>query len=212
VEKQEQAGMPKYRATPNYTAWIKDDKFILQVAIPGVSRDSIKMKALQDFFMLEAERDNILYALELDLNFRIDTENVSTSFDEGLLRVEFSLVDPLKEAYTVLQPEKNMSEMVNDSTFRTYPEIRRYVNYAQKDVQVEISLPGVRKEDILLQALPDWFHLSAARQGDNLLYTANFNWGVEVNYDQVTADYNNGLLKIWAPIRDPLERAQEVEL
>jgi len=102
MSKQQKLGeMPKYRVTPNYSAWIGDNSFVLQVALPGVARESIKMKALQDFFMLQAERDNIVYALELDLNFEVDPKKVKATYSEGLLRAEFELLDPLASAYKV---------------------------------------------------------------------------------------------------------------
>src|SRR5271157_3680815 len=92
---------PRYRVTPNYSAWIAGNEFIIQVAIPGVARESIKMKALQDLFYLRAERDNIEYALDLDLNFDIDPNQVTAKYMEGLLRVAFVRMNPLDEAYDV---------------------------------------------------------------------------------------------------------------
>ncbi len=100
-EQQARDELPKYRVTPNYTAWIGDNNFILQVPLPGVASKNIKMKALKDFFMLQAERDNIIYALELDLNFEVDPKKTKVTYQEGLLRVEFELLDPLANAYTV---------------------------------------------------------------------------------------------------------------
>jgi HSP20 family molecular chaperone IbpA len=100
-EHQAQVETPKYRVTPNYTAWIGDNNFILQVTLPGVALKRIKMKALKDFFMLQAERDNIIYGLELNLNFEVDPKKTKASYHEGLLRVEFELLDPLANAYTV---------------------------------------------------------------------------------------------------------------
>ncbi len=100
-EQQSLDELPKYRVTPNYTAWIGDNNFILQVPLPGVASKNIKMKALKDFFMLQAERENIIYALELDLNFEVDPKRTKATYQEGLLRVEFEFMDPLANAFTV---------------------------------------------------------------------------------------------------------------
>jgi len=102
-EMQEQARIetPKYHVTPNYTAWIGDNNFILQVILPGVASKDIKMKAMKDFFMLSAARDNIIYGLELNLNFEVDMRKTKATYQEGLLRVEFELLDPLANAYNV---------------------------------------------------------------------------------------------------------------
>jgi len=100
-EHQARVDTPKYRVTPNYTAWIGNNGFIIQVTLPGVASKDIKMKALKDFFMLQAERDSIVYALELDLNFEVDPRKIKAKYQEGLLRVEFELLDPLANAYNV---------------------------------------------------------------------------------------------------------------
>ena len=92
---------PRYRVTPNYSAWMVGNEFVIQVAIPGVARESIKMKALRDLFYLRAGRDNIEYALDLDLNFDINPKQVTANYVEGLLRVAFKRMNPLDEAYNV---------------------------------------------------------------------------------------------------------------
>ncbi|MBD3188091.1 hypothetical protein GF325_14740, partial [Candidatus Bathyarchaeota archaeon] len=74
--------VPKYQVTPRYGGWLIDDKFILEVALPGVSKDNIQIKALQDYFTLRATRENIQYVLDLNLNFRIEPEKVTTKFVE----------------------------------------------------------------------------------------------------------------------------------
>jgi len=96
--------------------------------------------------------------------------------------------------------------------YRIYPEIYRHINYVQKMVQVEVVLPGVKKEDILLKTLPEWFHLSAKRPADGMEFSADYNYGVEIVPEKTTAEYFNGLLKIRAVISDPLEKAKEVKL
>jgi len=98
---QEQQENPRFRVTPNYSTWIAENEFIIQVALPGVSRDKIEMKALRDFFYLRAIRENVEYALDLNLNFEIDPTKVTAKYVEGLLRVAFERVNPLDNAYTV---------------------------------------------------------------------------------------------------------------
>ena len=92
--------------------------------------------------------------------------------------------------------------------YRAYPDISTYVNYENRTVEVEIALPGVSKENILLKALPNWFSLTATR--DEIEYAANHSWGVEVSPTKTTAKYFNGLLKITAHIKDPLDGARRL--
>jgi HSP20 family molecular chaperone IbpA len=100
--------------------------------------------------------------------------------------------------------EKQKSEI----KYRAYPDISTYVDYSNRTVNVEISLPGVSKDDISLKALPSWFFISAPR--DEIEYTANYSWGVEIVPEKTTAKYNNGLLKVTAHIKDPLDGAKEI--
>lgn len=92
--------------------------------------------------------------------------------------------------------------------YRAYPDISTYVDYADRTVEVEICLPGVSKDNISLKALPNWFYVNAIR--DEIEYTANHSWGVEIVPDKTTASYNNGLLKVTAHIKDPLDGAKEI--
>jgi len=106
--------------------------------------------------------------------------------------------------------EKKNSEEAN--WYRLYPDISRYVNYSLKEIDIEINLPGVKKEDIILKVLPTWFHVEAKRKKDNIIYSADTNFGTEIVPTKTIAKYNNGLLIIKAYILDPLEKAKEVEL
>jgi HSP20 family molecular chaperone IbpA len=92
--------------------------------------------------------------------------------------------------------------------YRAYPDISTYVDYSKRTVEVEISLPGVSKEHISLKALPTWFYIRAPR--DEIEYTANYSWGVEIAPEKTKAKYYNGLLKITAYIKDPLDGAKEI--
>lgn len=92
----------RYRITPKYGVYTEDDKVILQVAIPGVQKDAIEMKALKDFFTLRAERgENSIYALDLDFGVKIEPEKTTSTYEEGLLRLEFQRFKPLDHAFVV---------------------------------------------------------------------------------------------------------------
>jgi len=92
---------PRYRVTPRYGMWFDDGKWILEIALPGVAKDHVKIKTLRDYFQLRAERDTILYALDLDFNFEIEQEKTKAEYKEGLLRVEFYPYKPLDHAFVV---------------------------------------------------------------------------------------------------------------
>ncbi|MHA1672175.1 MAG: Hsp20/alpha crystallin family protein [Promethearchaeota archaeon] len=92
----------RYRITPKYGVYTEDDKVILQVAIPGVQKEAIQMKALKDFFTLRAIRgEDSIYVLDLDFGVKIEPEKTTSTYEEGLLRLEFLRYKPLDHAYVV---------------------------------------------------------------------------------------------------------------
>lgn len=93
--------------------------------------------------------------------------------------------------------------------YRVYPDIKKYIDYGEQTVEIEIALPGVKKENISVKALPTWFHITAKRD-DGVEYSANTGFGTEIEPTKTTADYNNGLLEIHAHIRNPLDKAKEI--
>jgi len=95
-------------------------------------------------------------------------------------------------------------------TYAIYPDIRRTINYDTKSVELEISLPGVKKEDIKLLVLPEIFHLTGQR--GQMQYCANQSFGVEVVPEKTQAKYENGLLRIKAFIKDPMDAAKSVAI
>lgn len=94
--------------------------------------------------------------------------------------------------------------------YRAYPDMRRRINYSDRIVEFEISMPGVRKENIELKALPTWFSLKATR--GHMEYNANQAFGREIIPEKTTAKYDNGLLKIVAKIKDPMSDAKQIQL
>lgn len=116
-----------------------------------------------------------------------------------------SITENSKNEIKVEDPEET-------APYKIYPEIYRHINYNERIVEIEVTLPGVKKEDITLKALPNWFHVTAKRKDINAEYNANYNFGVEIVPEKTTAEYFSGLLKIHAIITDPLEKAKEVKL
>lgn len=112
------------------------------------------------------------------------------------------MIEKKKENEEIAKPEEQKVR------YRAYPDISTYVNYEKRTVEVEISIPGVKKENITLKALPTWFSLNAPRE--EIEYTANYSWGVEIAPEKTKAKYYNGLLKITGYIKDPLDGAKEV--
>ena len=91
----------RYRVRPRYTAWNEGDKVHIRIALPGVNREDIEMKALKDLFMLRAKRDHILYTLDINLYDEIIPDKSEAKYNEGLLEIEFTRYNPLEDAFEI---------------------------------------------------------------------------------------------------------------
>lgn len=67
-------------------------------------------------------------------------------------------------------------------------------------LQIEVQLPGVDKKDISLTMRPSSFCVSGKK--DNTEYAGCFELSHEVESKKAEAKYENGILKIFAPIKD----------
>jgi len=106
--------------------------------------------------------------------------------------------------------EQTGEQQTEEYSYAIYPDIRRTINYDTKTVELEISIPGVKKEDIKLLVLPELFHLTGKR--GQMQYSANQSFGAEVVPEKTVAKYENGLLRVKAIIRDPMDTAKSVAI
>ena len=104
--------------------------------------------------------------------------------------------------------ENSEVDQENKIYYRVFPDMTSRIDYENRKIEVEVSLPGVVKQNIELKVLPTWFHLKANR--NHIEYGANQCFGKKVIPEKTTAKYENGLLKITAHIKDPFDGAREI--
>ncbi len=87
----------------------------------------------------------------------------------------------------------------------------KYGMWTEEDkVILQIALPGVKKEDIEMKTLTNYFNLKAPRK--RFQYSLELNFGIDIEPDKTNAEYQEGLLKVEFEIYKPLEHAYEVPI
>ena len=78
----------------NYDAESK--KWELEIHLPGINKENIEFKLLNDKYFLKATRDQAIYSVNENFPFEIKIDSVKGEYKDGLLKVNGDILDPLK--------------------------------------------------------------------------------------------------------------------
>ena len=90
------------------------------------------------------------------------------------------------------------------------PEVCSYVDDDHKTLTIEVTIPGVAREDINLRMHEDSLNLSAPRK--DVEYVTTLSFCCPVVPAEAKAKYENGLLKIEVPFKDTMEDAIKIKV
>ena len=89
------------------------------------------------------------------------------------------------------------------------PNIFSYPDFEHSDLHMEISLGGVKKEDITLKVYDESFYIRAPQ--DDFEYVASMRFCCPVKAIDTKATFENGILKVIIPfkqrMKDPIQVA-----
>ncbi len=90
------------------------------------------------------------------------------------------------------------------------PETVAYADGENHKLVVEFAIPGAPSDTIDVKILEDSVHLTAPAR--DIEYVAALALGWPVKPDKAEATYENGLLRIEVPFKDPMEDAVKVAI
>ena len=97
-----------------------------------------------------------------------------------------------------------------ENRIRVAPNTVAYADEEKNRLVVEFAIPGAPTETIDLKLLPDSVHLTAPAKDIEYVSALALAWPVKS--DKAKAIYENGLLRIEVPFKDPMEDAVKVAI
>ena len=90
------------------------------------------------------------------------------------------------------------------------PNIFSYPDFENSDLHMEISLGGVKKEDITLKVHDESFYIRAPQE--DFEYVTSMRFCCPVKASETRATFENGVLKVIIPFKGSAEDAVQVKV
>ena len=103
-----------------------------------------------------------------------------------------------------------MSAMMQVVRMKVAPDTVAYADGEHHKLIVEFAIPGAPTETIDVKILEDSVHLLAPARDIDYVSALALGWPVKP--DKAEATYENGLLRIEVPFKDPMEDAVKVAI
>jgi HSP20 family molecular chaperone IbpA len=107
-------------------------------------------------------------------------------------------------------PDGKEGAKMPEYRIRVAPNTVAYADSEKDKLVVEFAIPGAPTDTIDVKILEDSVHLTAPAR--DIEYVAALALGWPVKPDKAEATYENGLLRIEVPFKDPMEDAVKVTI
>lgn len=93
----------RLKVAPEVVSYTDDchSELTIEIALPGVNKENIKLKLHDDSMYLTAPRDDLEYVTTLSFCCPVKPQTAKASFENDLLRLVVAFKDPLEDAVTV---------------------------------------------------------------------------------------------------------------
>ncbi|MGA2975556.1 MAG: Hsp20/alpha crystallin family protein [Spirochaetia bacterium] len=95
-----------------------------------------------------------------------------------------------------------------ENRMKVAPDTVAYADSDSRKLVVEFAIPGAPSDTVDVKILEDSVHLTAPAR--DIEYVSSLALGWPVKPDKAEATYENGLLRIEVPFKDPMEDAVKV--
>lgn len=90
------------------------------------------------------------------------------------------------------------------------PHMFACLDDAGENYEIEVELPGVKKQNIEVSMHDDLFHIHAERK--DTAFHGHLHFPIKVNTSKAVAKFNSGLLKVTVPLREKRKPPRKIKV
>ncbi len=86
----------KFLIAPEVCSWADDDSetYKIEIQLPGVEKDAIKLKMHDDSFFIKGETEDTIYIGSYSICCPVKPEETKATYNQGLLKIEVPFMEP----------------------------------------------------------------------------------------------------------------------